>query len=672
MRRFLRVALIAIIVSPLLLWLSANAFINVGLEPIMNNKPEKVRIRTSFAWMWMPGDVSVWGLEIRGQGKNDQWLITVDHATATIDLQALRERELRASNVKGRGGAFRYRFRATEPVDPATDVTPPIVGLTNPPDPVPDGKKGKKGPFKITLIGAEVEDVRELWVEGYRYVGSARAKGDVTLAQEISVTGHLDMPTGQMMRGSVAMIDSLKGEVGGTLGGIIRGEPITREVLSGFDAKVKLDAQTHDLSFVNYYLQSAPWLKLDGAAELNIDVTIENGEYILGSLVKAHTNDLTVDFFAYEIRGDGTLRMEVVTGTDGPETHMGVDYSAFTIHEIADEAPPAAIPVTPEGVAQAPGPAEAAVVEPLVVGNGFKLTAVSADTLMGKPVRNMDVLVEIPESTIPDVKRFDRWVPTGVGIGIVGGSGALVGHFAASTSKGTLSGMVDLTGDDVAVTFDKLRITTDLALHAELVGDVGTKIYNYSGTSLKLTGLGMHDMDPEKAHEEKDIPRTWWSTVTVTEGTLEVGAPNYLDARLTLRCANSEPFMRVLAQKKSLPGWVQDALRVSDVEGNARLKLGTDTLTVNPFHVAAGQLEIKARLFRKGTSNTGAVYARFRRMTVAVDIDPGDTTVHVFDAKDWYAGENVDKEEAKDAKAKEKEERKADRKKAKQAKKAAG
>jgi hypothetical protein len=219
--------------------------------------------------------------------------------------------------------------------------------------------------------------------------------------------------------------------------------------------------------------------------------------------------------------------------------------------------------------------------------------------------------------------------------------------------------MVDLTGDDVAVTFDQLLITTDLALHAQLVGGAGTGIYDFSGTSLKFTHLGMHDMAPEKAREEVNIPRTWWSTLTVIGGTVEVGAPTYLDARLTLRCANSEPFIRVLAQKKSLPGWVQNALDVPDVEGNTHLKLGTDTLTVNPFNVAGGQLELNARLFRKGTSNTGALYARYGKLTVAVDIDPGDTNVHVFDAKDWYAGENIAKAEAKDAKQENQAEEKA-------------
>src|SRR5436190_24107078 len=133
LRRALRVVLIIVVASPLVLWLAANAFLNVGLEPILNGKPDKLRIQWSLAWMWLPGDVSVWGLEIRGQGKNDQWLITNDHATATVDIQALTDRTFRASNVKGSGATFRYRFRAPEPVDHELVDMLHIVGLTNQP-----------------------------------------------------------------------------------------------------------------------------------------------------------------------------------------------------------------------------------------------------------------------------------------------------------------------------------------------------------------------------------------------------------------------------------------------------------------------------------------------------------------------------------------------------------
>ena len=68
-----------------------------------------------------------------------------------------------------------------------------------------------------------------------------------------------------------------------------------------------------------------------------------------------------------------------------------------------------------------------------------------------------------------------------------GGSGALSGHFAASTSLGQLSGMVYLTGDNVAVTFDQLLITTTSRSTHSSSGAIGTGIYDFSGTSLKFT-----------------------------------------------------------------------------------------------------------------------------------------------------------------------------------------
>ena len=81
-RRVLRLALVALVLSPIALLFAANAFLNIGLEPLLNQNPDKLRIRTSYAWMWWPGVLDVWGLECRGQGKNDQWLLEVDHAHA--------------------------------------------------------------------------------------------------------------------------------------------------------------------------------------------------------------------------------------------------------------------------------------------------------------------------------------------------------------------------------------------------------------------------------------------------------------------------------------------------------------------------------------------------------------------------------------------------------------
>jgi hypothetical protein len=546
--------LIVLVVSPVLLWFGANAFLNVGLEPIINAKPDKLRIHWTLAWMWMPGDVSVWGLEIRGQGKNDQWLITNDHATATVDIHGLTERTFRASNVKGSGATFRYRFWATEPVDPTLDDTRPIVGLTNPPNPIPPPGKAKKGPWKIDLQGMEVNDVRELWVESYRYAGSAHVVGDLTLGNEISLAGHLTMPTGKMFRGAEhEMVDSLTGEMGGSMSGIIRGQPITRDVLMNLDATAHVKAQTDDLSFVNYYLQSAPWLKLDGRAELAIDIDIVDGAWALGSVITAHTTDLAVDLFDYEIR---RRRHRPVGSRERdakrPETHMGVSYGEFTIKR--------------EVPTRGSGGDAAARRRALVAGNGFELTAVSPDTQIGKPLKNMNVLIKIPESTIPDVKRFDRYLPTGTGLSIVGGSGRLAGFFQVSTSDGQLAGGLDLTGRrHRAEVRQPAHHVRSLAARAD---QRGSGAYDFSGTAVAIDHLGMRDLDPDAVGEGPRRPGLVGREITVTDGKIDAGKPTFLRARISMQCANSEPFVAVIAQKKNLPRWLSDGLYIENVKGN--------------------------------------------------------------------------------------------------------
>jgi hypothetical protein len=179
----------------------------------------------------------------------------------------------------------------------------------------------------------------------------------------------------------------------------------------------------------------------------------------------------------------------------------------------------------------------------------------------------------------------------------------------------------------------------------------------------------MHDL----GRDDEAAPRDWWARITVTEGTVDVSKPKYLDGRIALHCANSEPITTVLLQKKNLPRWVQDAMYVPNVKGTASVQMGNDTIVVDPLEVTGGtELTVKMRFYRNGTASTGAMYAKFNRFSVAVDIDPGDTDVHMFDAKDWYEGKNADKAALKDAKAATREAKKEQRAKKKAEKKSSG
>jgi hypothetical protein len=129
----------------------------------------------------------------------------------------------------------------------------------------------------------------------------------------------------------------------------------------------------------------------------------------------------------------------------------------------------------------------------------------------------------------------------------------------------------------------------------------------------------------------------------------------------------------VVAQKKNLPRWLQDGLYIENVNGTAAVQVGNDTIVLDPLDITGGtELNVKMRFYRKGTASTGAMYARFNKFSVAVDIAPGDTDIHVLDAKDWYEGKNADKAAAKDAKEEKKEAKKEERAKKKAKKKSSG
>ena len=80
MRKVAR-ALLALIAVVLVFEGLMNGLLNLALPPLINRRPERIRVVFDSAWMVIPGRVHVSGLQVRGQGVADQWLITAEDVT---------------------------------------------------------------------------------------------------------------------------------------------------------------------------------------------------------------------------------------------------------------------------------------------------------------------------------------------------------------------------------------------------------------------------------------------------------------------------------------------------------------------------------------------------------------------------------------------------------------
>lgn len=513
----------------------------------------------------------------------------------------------------GEGVSLRYRFRVP-PGSVARETTPPIKGLQNPPDRAPESLYPRGVPWLIDLPDAHLQ-VRELWLEDYRYQGDAALDASLVLGgASVDAKVALEFVDGAVTLGEEPVADGFHGTLGVTIDELPRETGIGRAAFSSVSGEAILDADVRSLAFFHAYLERAPWLAIDGSGKLRMDVALDFGRFREKSWLTAETHDLAVHFLSYDIVGDGVVRLEATDELDVPMSRLSIDFGAYTISETGQL--------------------------PLVEGTGFSVDAMSPDLALDEPFTTLDVVLDLPESDIRNIALYNAFFPEDIGFALSGGTGKVRGRLTASTLDNVAAGDVWIDGDDLRGRLDDLGITLDLALHAKLSeGRLAEGLYDFSGTRLELRNVGMKDHAPaEKGARVQDETRSWWATVDIPSGQARVGKPIYLDATVVLKCADSVPFVRVLSERKELANWIQGLLSIPDIRGSGRVALGADTVTLDGFSITGGNYEVLMRWFRQRRTNHGSVFARLGKLSVGVAIEGTDQEIHLFNAREWFDG----------------------------------
>jgi hypothetical protein len=468
-------ALLVVAMAAVALLALQNVALNLLLPRLLNGQPERMRIDFAGAWMVIPGRVHVRGIRVRDQGPGDQWLITADTATGTIHLPELGHREFHADHLRLDGVSFRYRRRLDavdpdapppKPLVPGSHVEerhePPIFGLDNPPSVDPAVVYPKPGVrWLVALDDVEADHVRELWIGDYRLTGDASAAGSVWLAGPyVDVDGTVSIASMRADIGDTPIAQDIHGDVAVRIDGMDRTN-VGPDKLRAISARAKLAADVQDLRFVDFYLAAVPWLSLDGAGHGVLDLALDDGEFRDGSAFEAYFPDLLVRFVGVDVSGAGSVRAEVGTDAEGqPQSRVGVAFDDFAI--------------VPDGSTAA-----------LVEGLGFRIDASSPDVTLDRPFTSVDVVVDLPESRIPDAGVYDAYFPKGIGLSLQSGTATMRGHLVATSVDSRASGDVYVRGDEVVLRLDDIAITGDVALHANLYdAHLDTGVYDLSGTTL--------------------------------------------------------------------------------------------------------------------------------------------------------------------------------------------
>jgi hypothetical protein len=585
-RRGVGAGLLAVAAAPVAYLAALNGFANFVLPGLLSRSPDRLVVGWDRVWMWLPGRVaSMDGLEVRGAGPRGTWTLHADHARGTVDVLALLGRSLDLRDVAADGVTF---------------------ALVPTPGPPPRG-----APWPLRVEGRA--SGRRIELDGAAFTGAVDAGGVLTLADALSTDVTAEVRDGALELGGETVATAIHGPVAVRVTDWPRGERLGRSGWERVDGRARLGADIEGLSFLAPYLERAPWLSLVGTGTLSTELVVEDGVLGPGSVVDAETRDLSVRFLSYDVRGDGVVHAEVTETLGMPVSLLDVSFGAFTIGE----------------------PEQA----PLVEGAGFTITGSSPDVSLASPFSTVELRLDLPPSRIPDLRSLNPFLPTDVGVALTGGRGAVEGSLAVGTRDGVATGRAVFTGDDVTARIDALDLVFDLELVAPLrEARLSEHLYDFSGTRLALRDLGI--AEPEGARGPRwSRERTWWSEIEVPAGRALVGRAEYLRADVSLAAADASAFVRVVSQRKDLPGWLQKALALPDVRGAGHLVLGLGAIDLEPMTLTAGRhFEVGLRWHRRPGGNDGAMFAAWRDLSVGFGFTGADRALVPFGARDWFAG----------------------------------
>lgn len=592
-------------------WAFAKVRDDGRLAAWVNRRPEKTRVEWESVESRWPGRFEVRGLRVAGRTERRLWEVRADEATASLALTPLLRRELRFDRIRARGVSVRAagREQDTPTTGPMARLPrgtkPSIGGFPTLPLPLP---ASAKAPWSFVFDDALVEQVREIWLDDRILRGEIDAGGGFELRRRETATIY---PTRIDLRGATAWVG---GEVfGRDLSGSLRfttapypyrGVEVER-VLRAITGELSLTGDLETDPFVDALLAPWPTLEIDsGGVSARGQFVLRRGRLAPGSRLELREPRQRIRFLGFEASGDAELEAVVRGAAPGPTLQTVVQLGNWQLGR----------------------PGEAA----LLLGEGLEIRSTARHLAWGERPQPLGLEIDLGSGQLPDLGFLNDYLPPAADTRIAAGTATLRGSIRIAGSGEEGSG-------EIAVRAESLRLETrGQRLEGKLEADVRLSRPDLEHRSFSLADTRLMLRDLVASTSAGGRVAGWWGEVRLSEARVDLDRPVRIAGAFRARLADTRPLVAFYEVKRDLPSWAERLLTLEGVSASGSFDWAPGRFELERSEVPLPRGELRTKLLLDRDRRLGKLLARWRRLSLGVEIDGPTHRLHLRNAEDWY------------------------------------
>ena len=579
---------------------AVHLFLNTSLGPnLVNQKPEKSTITWQSGWSPFPGPVMIRGLVWERRSPSVDFRLEARELSLFFHTLPLVAQRIWISRIRAVGVSMAMLSVPPGERLPAKKPNPrkkpgwrlwmrdmrisEVERFSFDDLAVSQGEGGVEGNVSYqerALVG--IDEVSLEWREAVVSTKNPESDEMIVVAEPFTLT----------FEGGIAPFDEI--DVGGPA------------VIPYFYGQIGLEGVTEKLAVLDIFFANVPWLeKVEGRGEVSALLAFRKGRLLSPTRVEVSAQGLNADFLGWSAAGTGRIEGEVSGPDESSVADLKMIFDTFAIRRV------------PEARLQ-------------VEGEGLRISATARDPFLPGGFQDLEVLLDVPESRVPDFGVFSQYLPERLGLSEIAGSATMIGHLEARTATQRAEGALSVIAEGVKTRFYDLDVETRLELDARVSGtDLADWRLGLEGTSLRVTEGVFRD--GKKTEEEG-----WWMTVNVTRGTAKLKAPVEIQGDVELSMKDTRALVAVFAETKTWLERFEGLLTVEDIKAETKVRMEDQVFSLRGLDLEGKNLEAGAELDLVGGSASGLLYLNFHGIDVGLELENNERAWKIIRARKWF------------------------------------